>query len=219
MVPPGADLINSAQLLSIDTVHSHLEDKTTFESLKQKVRRSHKGDMMMSQLLAIIHKYADSDVPKDDFEEEDNDKKGGKNKGKAKKRSNIQKRKGDGGSDLVAATSTGGCDFKSQCGNFLRKKLTAAEILALPCRYHNLPGKPAAHTTDECSWTAEIIKVKTNAKKRASGGADNDEQSGMPPTAGFMSHTFAGLDSKREEKVIRRAVHATLPYVPQWLNW
>ena len=209
-----ADLINSAEHLSVDTVHSHLEDNTTFESLKQKLWRSHKGDMTMGQLLAIVHKYAESDVTKDDSEEDDDEKKGGKNKSKAK-HSSAHKRKGDGGSELVAATAAGGRGFKSQRGNFPRKKLTATEILAMPCRYHSLPGKPAGHTTDECSWTAEIVKAKTGAKKRAPDGEDDGEQQqGMPPTAGFMGHTFVGLDSRREEKVIRRAVHATLPDVP-----
>ena len=33
-----------------------------------------------------------------------------------------------------------------------------------------------------------------------------------------MGHTFVGFDSKREEKVIRRAVHATLPDMPHWLD-
>ena len=112
-----ADLINSAEHLSVDTVHSHLEDNTTFESLKQKLRRSHKGDMTMGQLLAIVHKYAESDATKDDSEEDDDEKKGGKNKSKAK-HSSAHKRKGDGGSELVAATAAGGRGFKSQRGNF-----------------------------------------------------------------------------------------------------
>ena len=173
----------------------------------------------MGQLLAIVHKYVESDATKDDSEEDDDEKKGGKNKSKAK-HSSAHKRKGDGGSELVAATAAGGRGFKSQRGNFPRKKLTATEILAMPCRYHSLPGKPAGHTTDECSWTAEIVKAKTGAKKRAPDGDDDGEQQqGMPPTAGFMGHTFVGLDSRREEKVIRRAVHATLPDVPQWLDW
>ena len=46
------------------------------------------------------------------------------------------------------------------------------------------------------------------------------EQQGprMPPTSGAF-HTFVGLDTKRDEKVVKRAVHATAPDVPQWLNW
>ena len=41
----------------------------------------------------------------------------------------------------------------------------------------------------------------------------------MPPTTGFMGHPFAGLETKREQKVIKCAVNATLPDVPQWLDW
>ena len=32
-------------------------------------------------------------------------------------------------------------------------------------------------------------------------------------------HTFVGLDTKRDEKVIKCTVHATGPDVPHWLNW
>ena len=85
----------------------------------------------MGQLLAIVYKYAESDATKDDSDEEDNEKSGGKNKGKAK-HSSAHKRKGDGGSEFVAATTAGGRGFKSQRGNFPRKKLTATEILAMP---------------------------------------------------------------------------------------
>ena len=52
----------------------------------------------------------------------------------------------------------------------------------MPCMYHSLPGKPASHTTDECSWTAEIVKAKAGAKKKAPDADDNGEQQkGMPP--------------------------------------
>ena len=104
--------------------------------------------MTMGQLLAIVDKYAESDTTKEDSDEEDDDKKGGKNKGKPK-HSSAHKRKGDCGSEFVASTVAAGRDFKSQHGNFLRKKLTTAEILAMSCRYHSLPGKPASHMTDE----------------------------------------------------------------------
>ena len=67
--------------LSIDTVHSNLEDDTTFESLRQKLGRSHKGDMTMGQLLDIIYKYAESNGTKDDFDDEYDEKKGGKKQG------------------------------------------------------------------------------------------------------------------------------------------
>ena len=87
-----ADLIHSAEHLSVDTVHSHLEDNTTFESLPQKMRHSYKGDMTMGQPLSIVYKYAESDATKDDSDEEDDEKKGGKKKGKSK-HSSAHKRK------------------------------------------------------------------------------------------------------------------------------
>ena len=101
-----ADLIHSVEHLSVDAVHSHLEDNTTSESLRQKLRCSHKGDMTMGQLLAIIYKYTELDPTKDNSDKEDDEKKGGKSKGKSKH----------------------------------SKKLTSVEILAMPCRYHSLPG-------------------------------------------------------------------------------
>ena len=47
---------------------------------------------------------------------------------------------------------------------------------------------------------------------------DGEQLKGMPPTAGFMGHTFVGLKTKREQKVIKRVVNATLLDVPQWLD-
>ena len=41
----------------------------------------------------------------------------------------------------------------------------------------------------------------------------------MPPTAGFIGHTFVCLNTKREQKVVMRIVNVTLPDVPQWLDW
>ena len=113
-----ADLIHSAEHINIDTVHSHLKDNTTFESLRSKLRRSHKGNMTMGQLLTIVYKYTESDATKYNFDEEDDKKKWGKNKGKPK-HSNAHKRKGDYGSEFVAATTAGGRGFKSQRGNLL----------------------------------------------------------------------------------------------------
>ena len=65
----------------------------------------------MGQLLAIVYKYAESDPTKDDSDEEDGEKKGGKSKGKYK-HSSAHKRKGDCGSEFIAATMAGGRGFK-----------------------------------------------------------------------------------------------------------
>ena len=61
-----ADLINSSENLSIDTVHSHLADNTNFADLCGKLKRTKKDGMNMSELMAIIHKYAELDPTKDD---------------------------------------------------------------------------------------------------------------------------------------------------------
>ena len=101
-------------------------------------------------MAAIVYKYTESDPTKDDSDEEDDEKKGGKSKVKST-HSSAHKHKGHCGYEFIATTMAGGRGFKSQRGNFPRKKLTTAEILAIPCRYHSLPGKPASQTTDECS--------------------------------------------------------------------
>lgn len=212
-----ADLINSAKNLHVGTVLSVLEDNTRFETLKQKLKRSHKDITSMSQLMSLITKYAKADSTKDDSDDEDDDKKNGKGKKKSPAQNN--KRKGNGGSKLVANTSTsGGRGFKSQRGAYPRKKLTAAEILAQPCRIHSRHDKPAAHSVAECSELAELLKAKSANQKKDEGDKDIDDDDGMPRAVGTF-HTFTGFDTRWEEKIIRRAVNATAPDVPQWLNW
>ena len=65
-----ADLIKSSENLSVDTVHSHLADNTNFTDLREKLKRTKKDGMSMSELMAIIHKYAESDPTKDDSGED-----------------------------------------------------------------------------------------------------------------------------------------------------
>ena len=163
--------------------------------------------MTMSKLMAIIHKYAESDPMKDDSGEDDNGKSSKSKGGKGGSRSTT-KQKSEGGSELVTAT-TDGRGFKNRRGNYPRKKLSAQEILAQPCRFHSSPDKSTAHTTDECSWTKDIIKAKAVGNQ----GGDRDKPDvekpgpGMPPTSGAF-HTFVGFDSKSEKKVVKHTVHA-----------
>ena len=70
--------------------------------------------MTIGQLPAIIYNYAESDPTKDDSDEEDNEKEGGKSKEKYK-HSSAHKRKGDCSSEFVAAMAAGGRGFKIQC--------------------------------------------------------------------------------------------------------
>ena len=58
------------------------------------------------------------------------------------------------------------------------------------------------------------------------GGRPNDRDADKQPPAGNgfpenkgALHTFVSFSSHREEKLIKRAVHATVPPVPQYLNW
>ena len=51
-------------------------------------------------------------------------------------------------------------------------------------------------------------------KKAPDTDNDGEQQEGIPPTVGFMGHTFVDLDTKQEQKVVKRAVNATLPDVP-----
>ena len=170
----------------------------------------------MSQLMSLIAKYAEADSTKDDSEDEDNDKKGAKGKKKATPQNN--KCKGEGGSELVANTfASGGRGLKSQRGTYPCKKLMAAEILAQPCRIHSRHDKPASHSVAECSELEELLKAKAAKGDNNNGDKDADE-GGMPRAVGTF-HTFTGLETRREEKIVRRAVNATAPDVPQWLNW
>ena len=68
--------------------------------------------------------------------------------------------------------------------------------------------------------TNDIIKAKAAQGQGDKHEKPDAEQRGswMPPTSGAF-HTFMGLDAKRDEKVIKRTVHATTSDVPQWLNW
>ena len=101
-----ADLIKSSENLSVDTVYSHLADNTNFADLRGKLKRTKKDGMSMSELMAITHKYAESDPTKDDSGEDEDGKpsKGGNGKGGSR---STTKRKSDGGSELVAATANG----------------------------------------------------------------------------------------------------------------
>ena len=78
-----ADLINSSENVSVDMMHSHLADNTNFADLRGKLKCTKKDGMSMSELMAIIHKYAESDPTKDDSGEDDDGKtskgKNGKN--------------------------------------------------------------------------------------------------------------------------------------------
>ena len=86
--------------------------------------------MGMSELMAIIHKYTESDPTKDDSGEDYDGKASKGENGKNSSRS-ATKRKNDGGSELVAATSNGR-GLKSPQGNLPRKKWSAQDILSQP---------------------------------------------------------------------------------------
>ena len=109
-------------------MHSHLANNTNFADLRGKLKRTAKEGMSMSELMAIIHKYAESDPMKDDSGEDEDRKtsKGRNGRGGSK---SATKRKSDGGSELVAATANGR-GFKSPCASLPRKKSTADEILS-----------------------------------------------------------------------------------------
>ena len=109
--------------------------------------------------------------------------------------------------------------FRSGGENSTQKRLSAQEILQSPCWFHSKDGKPAGHTTSQCFAMKDIDRLRA-------GGKPNDKDAGQQPPAGNgfpehkgALHTFVSFNSRREEKLIKRAVHATLPPVPQYLNW
>ena len=67
--------------------------------------------------------------------------------------------------------------------------------------------------TTECYQWKEIEKLRVASK-----GGNKDDEAGLGKTLGSL-HTFTDIANKREKKLLVRAVNATLPDVPQWLNW
>src|SRR4051812_12866002 len=92
-----------------------------------------------------------------------------------------------------------------------------ATLLNQPCAFHSREGKPATHTTADCHTLKEIEKAR-----RAREDPDNNPPNGgkFGNVAGSL-HTFTGFNTKREKKVITRAVAVNAVAqvdVPQFLN-
>src|SRR4051812_10022375 len=104
-------------------------------------------------------------------------------------------------------------------GNYKAKpRFDPAALLNQPCAFHSREGKPAMHTTADCHSLKEIEKAR-----RAREDPDNNPPNGgkFGRIAGSL-HTFTGLNTKREKKVIARAVTVNAVAqidIPQFLNW
>ena len=69
-------------------------------------------------------------------------------------------------------------------------------------------------------------QARRQGRRQAVVGKHDDKDADKQPPAGNgfpekkgALHTFVNFSSRREEKLIKRDVHATVPLVPQYLNW
>ena len=132
----------------------------------------------------------------------------------------TSKRRGDGRVDFVANAGYSQRDLKNfrrdggnyrdsgnyRANNTARPKFDPAALLNQPCVYHGREGKPATHTTADCHSLKEIAKAR-----RAQDDPNNKPPRDNGNTGDFGNtveslHTFTGIGTKREKKVLNRVV-------------
>ena len=130
----------------------------------------------MSELMEIAKRYTEED-PSQDSDDELGGKLNRRNIGGDGRRDDCHfsgKRRGDGGSELVANASYGQRDPKSSRRDNRApredhppgKRFSAEKLLDAPCIYHSREGKPATHTTANCYSLMQIEKAR-HAKENA----------------------------------------------------
>ena len=110
---------------------------------------------------------------------------------------------------------------------FAKPRADPNTMLSEPCILHSRPGRPATHTTAGC-WT---LKEVEKARREKEGNnpppppPPNNNNHGGPNGFGRAVgslHTFTGIGSRREKKVLTRAVAVnavTRVDVPRYLDW
>src|SRR5664279_5209623 len=129
---------------------------------------------------------------------------------------------------------------------WVKPKYMFEGMLESPCKYHSVTGKPATHTTLQCSWTQRLMRGEGLPPPPPLPGGNNRDNRGdrdrrdnhdsrgdrakQPARAGGSSGDYPRKDaayviftSERDDKNnIRRRnaeVNATMPPVPQYMHW
>ena len=114
-----------------------------------------------------------------------------------------------------------------------KPKYTFEQMLESPCKYHSVPGKPATHSTLQCSWTQRLNKgggLPPPPPPPPPGGSNRDEARKQPAREAGPGDDYPHRDAayviyttERDDKrsLRRRAaeVNATVPPVPQYMHW
>lgn len=131
------------------------------------------------------------------------------------------------------ATGGGGDRYPRQRGDnrpWQKAKYTFEQMLDSPCKYHSAPGKPATHTTQQCSWTTRLTKgegLPPAPAPNPRGGNNRDDPQGQQPAVppGVARNNYPRQDGtyvisviERDDKCSHRSrmaeVNATAPDVP-----
>ena len=111
---------------------------------------------------------------------------------------------------------------------FARPRFAADATLNEPCILHSRPGRPSTHSTYNCYTLQQIDKArreKENAQQPPAPQPANQNNGGDPNGFGRAAgslHTFTGVGTRREKKVLTRAVavHSVSRVdIPRYLDW
>jgi hypothetical protein len=120
---------------------------------------------------------------------------------------------------------------KRKGGKFDKDKYTIEVMLDQPCKFRSVSGKPAAHTTRQCSFTrhleqgyhqlpgpppglpAEVQGNKNRQPARAAG--DYPEEANVE-----QHHVFTTQkEDPKDEPLFGVEVNAVMPAEPQYMHW
>src|SRR4051812_2555807 len=104
----------------------------------------------------------------------------------------------------------------------MKPKYTLEDVLDAPCKLHNTPGRPSAHTTRQCDFVRRIAKgeaLPPPPPPPPQNRGPPQQQNQFPR----QDATYMIFTSESTNKGSRRArvqeVNATMLPVPQYLHW
>ena len=87
-----------------------------------------------------------------------------------------------------------------------------------PCVHHLRPDATSSHTIQQCHINRDIAKDPKAGKSRSKRKSRKDDKEKEDKHAESLIVNLA-TDSSRKEKAAWRELNATVPAVPQYLDW
>jgi hypothetical protein len=127
-----------------------------------------------------------------------------------------------------------------RCGESTSKGLTNKEFRDMPCMYHSQNSETSTHSNHIYRWVNKFKndpeagykskgkgKAKSKPEKDYMEATDSDEGEPAPKAQGKKLypirkesfHTFLGTESMKARKAALHELNATVPSVPQYLDW